>query len=375
MNIGLALESYSNYAVPSRLSGNKSWRDKITHILLKRRILLSWLTLFRLGATARGVLPFLLGAVIAWSQGYDISWVILLLSSIAVICIMLMTFLVNEYYDYETDVANKEYHMLSGGSRVLPMGLIPRRHSIIAAYVFLAVAVVIGLLLHFYFKTGALTILLGAVAIIIGYFYTAGPFKWSYHGLGEIGIWFTCGWLATITGYYLQTGHIDMVATLASLPGAFSVFLVILINEIPDINSDRLSGKNTLAVKLGREKAGILYSVLLVLCYVNIIVIVFFGVPVISVYLSVILIPFIVWNILNIRRRGLAGREVQEPLSMSTMVFDHMITIIYAISFIVAGLGMMDVRLDYLLMLAAAFIIVFGLEGLGIACSRTVLQE
>ena len=107
----------------------------------------------------------------------------------------------------------------------------------------------------------------------------------------------------------------------------------------------------------------------------NIIVIVFFGVPQISAYLSVILLPFIVWNILTIRRKGLAGREVQESLSMSTMVFDHLITIIYAISFIVAGLGLTEVRIDYLIILAAAFIIVFGLEGLGVACSRMVLQE
>jgi len=340
-----------------------------------RRSLVSWLTLFRLGATARGVLPFILGAVIAWSQGYAINWVVLVLSSIAVICIMLMTFLVNEYYDYETDVANKEFHKLSGGSRVLPMGLIPKHHSIIAAYIFLAIAVAIGLLLYFNFKTGSLTIPLGALAIFIGYFYTARPFQWSYRGLGEIAIWFTCGWLATITGYYLQTGHLDAVATLASLPGATSVFLVILINEIPDIKSDKLAGKNNLVVRLGRDKAGILYSVLLILCYVNIIIIVFFGVPQISAYLSVILLPFIVWNIRTIRKKGLAGREIQESLSMSTMVFDHLITIIYAVSFIVAGLGMIEVRIDYLIILAVAFIIVFGLEGLGIACSRMALQE
>jgi 1,4-dihydroxy-2-naphthoate octaprenyltransferase len=204
-------------------------------VIPTRRSLLSWLTLFRLGATARGVLPFLLGAVIAWSQGYDISWVILLLASVAVVCIMLMTFLVNDYYDYETDVANKEFHMLSGGSRILPLGLVPRRHSIIAAYVFLAIAVIIGLLLYFYFKTGPLTIPLGVLAIFIGYFYTARPFQWSYRGLGEIGIWFTCGWLANTAGYYLQTGRIDNVVTLISMPGAISVFLLILMNEPVDV--------------------------------------------------------------------------------------------------------------------------------------------
>jgi len=344
-------------------------------VILPGKGLLSWLTLFRLGATARGVLPFLLGAVIAWSQGIPIDWLILLLSSIAVICIMLMTFLVNEYYDYEVDVANRDYHMFSGGSRILPMGLIPRRHAIIAAYVFLAFAIAFGLSFYFYFHTGPLTIPLGAAAIIIGYFYTAGPLRLSYRGLGEICIAFNCGWLATITGYYLQAGHLDTVATLASLPGAISVFLVILMNEIPDIRSDRLYGKNNLVVRLGGEKAGMLYAALLIMCYVNIIVIVFFGVPVISTYLSVILLPFIVWIILTMRRKGLADREAQEKLSLGTMVFDHLITVIYAVSFALAGLGRTEAGPGYLIGLAAAFIIVFGMEGLGIACSRRVLTE
>jgi 1,4-dihydroxy-2-naphthoate polyprenyltransferase len=344
-------------------------------VLIVRKNLLAWLALFRLGATARGVLPFLLGAVIAWSQGSPIDWLVLLLSSVAVLCVMLMTFLVNEYYDYDTDIANKDYHLLSGGSRVLPLGLIPRRYAIIAAYAFLAVAGGIGVLLHFYFRTGPLTIPLGAIAIIIGYFYTAGPFRWSYRGLGEIAILFTCGWLAVITGYYLQAGRLSVVATLASLPGAFSVFLVILINEIPDISSDKLSGKNNLAVRLGVEKSGILYVVLLVLCYVNIIVNVFFGVPVISAYFSVILLPVMYWNIHTIFRKGMADREVRESLSLRTVVFDHLITVIYAVSFIAAGLNAMELSIDYLLMLAAAFIIVFVLEGLGLACSRMVLSE
>ncbi len=339
-----------------------------------RRYLLSWLTLFRLGATARGVLPFLLGAVIAWSQGNAINWVVLLLSAVAVIFVMLMTFLVNEYYDYETDLSNKEYHKLSGGSRVLPMGLIPRHHAIIAAYVCLFLAAVVGLILYFVYQTGPLTIPLGFLAILIGYFYTAKPIQLSYRGWGEIAIWFSCGWLATITGYYLQTGHLDTVATLAAFPGATSIFLVILINEIPDINSDRLAGKNNLAVRLGREKAGILYIALLILCYLNIVAIVFFGVPPLSAILSVILIPLIIWNIMTLKRRGLASREVQEGLSLRTMLFDHLITIIYAVSFIVAGLGLVAARLDYLIILAAAFVVVFALEGLGIACSKKLLE-
>ena len=106
-----------------------------------------------------------------------------------------------------------------------------------------------------------------------------------------------------------------------------------------------------------------------------IIAVVFFGVPVISAYLSVILLPFIIWNILTIVRKGLAGKALQESFSLRTMVFDHLITTIYAVSFIVAGLGMKEARIDHLIVLVVFFVVVFGLEGLGIASSRRVLSE
>jgi 1,4-dihydroxy-2-naphthoate octaprenyltransferase len=336
--------------------------------------LLSWLTLFRLGATARGILPFLLGGVIAWSQGYVINWPVLILSVVGVTFVMLMTFLINEYYDYETDMLNKAYHKLSGGSRVLPMGLVQRRHSLIAAHVCLLLAGAIGLLLFFVFDTGPYTIPIGLAAIFIGYFYTAKPFKWSYRGLGEIAIWFSCGWLATIAGYYLQTGEISLVATLASLPGATSVFLVILINEIPDIESDRTSGKRNLVVRLGRERAMLLYAILLILCFVNIIVIVPFGVPPISAYLSVALLPLIVMNIISIRRDDINDSKVQEALSIKTMLIDHLITIIYTVTFLVAGVGSV-IAGSQIALIALVYIIVFSLEGLGIFSSKLVTQK
>jgi 1,4-dihydroxy-2-naphthoate octaprenyltransferase len=254
------------------------------------------------------------------------------------------------------------------------IGLIPRRHAIIAAYIFAAIAISIGLWLYLGFKTGPLTIPLGALAIIIGYTYTAKPFRLSYRGWGEISIWFSCGWLATIMGFYLQTGRLNAIATLASLPGAFSIFLVILINEIPDITSDKLFGKKNLAVRLGSYKAFTLYVVLLFISYASMIVIVFFGVPATSAYFSVILLPLMAWIIYTIQKRRPAERKVQELLSIRTMLYDHLITVIYTVSFVLEGLYTLKPDFSQLVMLAAAFIIVFSLEGLSLACSRVTFS-
>jgi 1,4-dihydroxy-2-naphthoate polyprenyltransferase len=337
-------------------------------------LILSWLTLLRLGATARGVLPFFLGGVIAWSQGYQIDWRILVLSSAAVIAVMLMTFLVNEYYDYETDAANQNYHKLSGGSRVLPMGFIPRRHALIATYVCTAIAVGIGLWLYLAFKTGPLTIPMGALAIVIGYTYTAKSFKLSYRGWGELSIWFACGWLATIMGYYLQTGEITWLVSLVSLPGAFSVFSVILINEAPDVVSDAVYGKKNLVVRLGTIKATRLYFSGLVVSLAGMAVLGFTTAPRTSAYLAVLLVPLLIWIYNPVRTHGLGDNKFQESLSIRTMLYDHLVTIIYAVSFIVEGFKLSNPSISQLYLLAGAFIFVFAMEGMSLVFAKATLR-
>ncbi|MCX6005119.1 MAG: prenyltransferase [Chloroflexi bacterium] len=322
----------------------------------------AWITLLRLGPTARGILPFLLGATIAWSQGSPINIQVLLISTFAVLCIMEMTFLVNEYIDYGTDLLNTGFHRLSGGSRVLPSGLISKRATLTAAVIFMLAALAAGALLAFYYHTGIYTIPLGLLAIFIGVFYTARPFKLSYMGLGELAIWFSCGWLATMSGYYLQTGHFDLVTSLVSLPGAASVFLVILINEVPDMGSDAIAGKRNLAVRLREKGVSILYIAVWILCYLNIIINVFFGVPAYSLLLSLALIPLIAMTIRSVVKDKLAVNTL-EPLSIQTTLIDHLITIIYAVTFIAAGL-IAGRNTPSIVALAALFIFSFGLEAL-----------
>jgi len=342
------------------------------NVSLKQQAL-AWSTLLRIGPTARGVLPFLLGAIIAWSQGYPINWAVLLLSTLGVILVMLVTFLINEYYDYGADIINRQFHSLSGGSRVLPMGLVPRREALWAAYALIVLVAILGLVLYFVYNTGLLTLPLGFLALLIGYFYTAKPVQLSYRGLGEVAIWFSCGWLATIMGYYLQTGRLDNVAILASLPGAFSVFLVILINELPDMESDAIAGKKNLVVRMGKEKAIYLYIAMLVFTYLFMIAIAFFGVPMITAPLSVILLPFVVWNVMSLIRKGSLGNtKAMEGVSLRTMVLDHLITFIYIAAFIAAGLSLAGAQRSDLIIIAILCVFVLGLEGLSVACSKSI---
>jgi len=210
-----------------------------------------------------GVLPFGLGTLLAVRDGNPIAWGVWGLGSIALALIMAMTFLVNEYFDYETDLANVGYNRFTGGSRSIPDGLVERDYVIIAAAVCALGALMLGLVIQFGFHTGPLTLPLGALAAFIGYAYTGAPLRLIYRGLGEFLIGISVGWMPVFIDYYLIAGMpTGPTVHLMSLPVALSCVLLILINEYPDYESDRTSGKRNLVVRLGRKRAAWVYTIL-----------------------------------------------------------------------------------------------------------------
>jgi 1,4-dihydroxy-2-naphthoate octaprenyltransferase len=318
------------------MSGQKG-NSKLKQVATTGGRLQAWLNLSRLPFHSVGVLPFLLGVVIAWSEGNPIRWDVFALSTLAVILIMLATYYGGEYYDYETDSINVDYNKFSGGTRVLLAGLVPKSRVLAAAYVCLLLAVVIGLALQFYYQTGPYTIPLGAFGLVCGYFYTARPAQWSYRGIGEILIGICYGWLTVNAAYYLQTGHFSLTATLVSMPIAISIFLVILINEFPDYSSDKISGKRNLVVRFGREKMATWYMSLILACFLAIIVGLFYGVPRLSAVLSILVLFLVMWNIKAIRKRGFENREVLEGLCARTFFLNLLISGIYMVTFALGG--------------------------------------
>ena len=296
----------------------------------------AWATLSRAPFHSVGVFPFVLGAAIAWSMGFPISWAILSLSTLAVILIMLTTYLAGEYYDFETDSINASYNIFSGGSRVLQAGLIPRHRPLIVTYVSLAGAIIIGLLLQFYYKTGPYTLLLGAFGLFCGYFYTAKPIQWSYRGVGETLIAICYGWLTVNAAYYLQTGSFHPVATLVSIPLAISVFLVILINEFPDYSSDTISGKRTLVVRFGKERMAILYIILSIACFLTMFAPFLYDTPWVIAPLSLFVLLLIGWNIEAIGKKGYEDNGRLQGICGRTILLNLGIAGIYIIAFLLA---------------------------------------
>lgn len=303
-------------------------------LVIKERVV----TLAKLGRLpfhSVGVLPVVLGIVIAWSINDTVNWGVAVLSTLAVVLIMLATYLGGEYYDFETDSINAQFNKFSGGSRVLQTGKVARRPVLVAAIASAVLAAVMGLVIQFYYKTGPYTIPLGAFGLICGYFYSAKPFRWAYTGIGEILIGICYGWLTVNSAFYLQTGTFDIVPTLVSIPIAISIFLVIFINEFPDYVSDRMSNKRNMVVRMGPDRSAVVYAVMAALCFISIPLGVLGGVPKLMAILSLIPLALVVRNIIALRKGDYRESRSLEAICGVTLILNLGTTLLYIIAFAV----------------------------------------
>jgi 1,4-dihydroxy-2-naphthoate octaprenyltransferase len=217
------------------------------------------------------LLPFMLGSTLAYWQTGTLSWPVLLVALLATFLLTDGTYVGNEYFDYENDKANstriggdeKIGVGTTGGTRVLVRGLIPRKHALYMAVASFALAVPVGLYLRYGLHTGPLTIPLGVLGILVGWFYTAPPIKACYRGLGEVFIAVAQG-IVVFGAYYVQAGF-SWTPIIVSLPWFIALPALKILREFPDYEADRATGKRGLTVIFGRERMAYVYSALIVL--------------------------------------------------------------------------------------------------------------
>ncbi len=233
--------------------------------MVLRRYFIAWWKLSRIPFLFVGILPLVLGFILAWRLGYGGPFELYLLSTTAVILIMWMTYYLGEWNDLEGDRINQNFNQFSGGSRVLVQRSLPARASLLWGYGCLAGAIFSVLYIYLHYRTDLRVLLLGGLGILFGFFYSGRPIRWSYHGMGEILIGFCYGWLPIAAGFFLFTGFFSPQILPLSVPIGLSIFNVILINEFPDEEADRAIGKRNLVVRFGKERMGDLYIGLSVL--------------------------------------------------------------------------------------------------------------
>jgi len=118
--------------------------------------------------------------------------------------------------------------------------------------------------LYLVFTSGPGVIAFGLAGAFLAYFYTAPPLRLAARkGLGELSVGLAFGPLATAGTVYALTGGVPLSSFLIGIPIGLLTVLILWINQFPDKEADKATGKHNLIVVLGKEKARWGYLLLL----------------------------------------------------------------------------------------------------------------
>lgn len=145
-----------------------------------------------------------------------------------------------------------------GPVRVTAGGLVPPRQVLVATYVSFALAVACGI--YLIALAGPLLLAIGAASILAGVLYTGGPRPYGYEGLGELFVFLFFGIVAVTGSYFVQAEELAWEAFALAVPVGLLASAILVVNNVRDLQSDRRAGKYTLAVRLGRDRARVLYA-------------------------------------------------------------------------------------------------------------------
>ncbi|MBM3722673.1 MAG: 1,4-dihydroxy-2-naphthoate polyprenyltransferase [Actinobacteria bacterium] len=118
-----------------------------------------------------------------------------------------------------------------------------------AALISIGVAALAGTLLAA--RTSLALIAIGAISIVAAWTYTGGPKPYGYFALGEVSVFIFFGLVATLGTYFVHTESISLEVSLAAIAMGFLSCSILVLNNLRDIDKDKVAGKKTLAVKIG----------------------------------------------------------------------------------------------------------------------------
>jgi 1,4-dihydroxy-2-naphthoate octaprenyltransferase len=190
-----------------------------------------------------------------------------LLALIVALSIQIGTNYVNDYADGERGTDDVRV----GPTRLVASKLASAHDVKVAAAVMFGVAGLAGLALALMVTWWFIP--LGLLCGVAGWAYTGGPKPYGYLGLGEVFVFVFFGLVATAGSAYVQHAPLTVIyhsvaythaypwgfALWAGVPVGLLAAALLQANNLRDVVTDKVAGKKTLAVRLGRKNAGLAY--------------------------------------------------------------------------------------------------------------------
>ena len=288
-----------------------------------------WLRVIRVRFLLASVIAVLVGLALNWSQNETIAYFDALLTFAGVMALHASVDLLNDYWDFKRGIDTKTTRTkMSGGTGVLPEGLLKPSTVYRAGVIFLIIGSLIGS--YFVITYGILIAIILGFAILSIYFYST---KIVDSGLGEFFVGVK-GSMIVIGTFFIQSGEVNFESILAGIVVGTLSSLVLFIASFPDHDADKSKGRKTLVIVVGKEKARkifwvfplIVYSVILIGVSVNLF-------PLLSL-ICFLGFPLMIKSGLGLQKNYTFVNDLV-PYMSSTLKFSRITGILFVISFLI----------------------------------------
>ncbi len=218
------------------------------------------------------VLPVVL-VILASAISYYYGVVNIGASALALVGLLLLHISVNtlnEYFDFIWGVdQHTQRTPFSGGSGLLPAGKISPSVALWLGIISFVLAVPVGA--YFVFTRGwfLLPLFIAGAVIVLGY----TPLLTKIgHGTAEISAGLGLGTLPVWGICLILNPQFSLPILYASVPSGFLVANLLFLNEFPDVEADKIAGRKTLPIQLGKPRAAFIYLLTTSAAYVWIII-------------------------------------------------------------------------------------------------------
>lgn len=291
-------------------------------------MLSSWVRVIRI--------RFLLSSVIAVSLGLAISWwhigqldiLYAILTIGGVVSLHASVDLLNDYWDFKRGIDTQTQRTkMSGGTGVLPEGLLQPNQVYRAGIAFLIIGALIGI--YFVVIDG---IVIGAIlvfAVMSIYFYST---KIVDSGLAEIFVAIK-GTMIVLGTYFIQTLDINLTTIMGGIFIGVLSSLVLFITSFPDFEADKAKGRKTLVISVGKQKATIVFWIFPIVVCSILISGIFYGIFPIYCIFSFAMFPLIIKTGLLLRQH-FDNIDKLIPAMSYTITFSRITGALFVIGFL-----------------------------------------
>ena len=220
-----------------------------------------WLQASRPKTLVASFLPVVAGFLLAYEQSPMVSKLVGFFCLLYCLLIQIGTNLANDYFDFIKGADSKREN---APVRMVSSGLIKPRTMLVASLFVFFISFVLGIYIMNSVDGSPYLILVGIFSVIFGIGYTAGPFSIAYNGMGDVFVVIFFGFVAVLSTQYvtiLSVGLEWKPDWLLPLGVGFVINNLLVVNNYRDFKEDRVVGKKTLVVILGKRFGLVLFLV------------------------------------------------------------------------------------------------------------------